>query len=58
MLKLNDNHKGTPKEQEGHTLAQKFDLFFKAVTHNYNDITKHASTDLTVDKTTWAHGGH
>ena len=34
---------------------KKFNLIFKAITHNCNTITKYASRDLIIDKTTQAH---
>ena len=57
-LKLNHNDRCVQRGEEGCDPEQKFDLIFKTITHNYNDITKDASVDIAWDETCWSHGVH
>ena len=57
VLKLNDNKKAFRKGEEGCYLSQKFDLTFKLMSHEWNAISKYASSDLTIDEKILAHRG-
>ena len=57
-LNLNDNDAYIPRGEEGHDPTKKFDLVLKHIVQNCNATKNYASTDLTLDEITWAHGGH
>ena len=58
MFKMNDNSADVPKQgEDGYNPCAKYDLVYKAITHNTCALTKYAELDLCGDESSWAHQG-
>ena len=56
--KLCNNDTAPTRGEDKGDHAYKFDLIYKVITSNVNNITKHACLDLTGDETAWGHAGY
>ena len=58
IYKLCNNDTAPKRGEDKYDPAYKFDLIFKVIVNNVNNITKYASLDLCGDETTWGHAGY
>ena len=59
FFKLNNNFLHTKKKgDEGYDPCVKFDLPYKVLIHNMNNVTGQADLDCTLDESTWGFGGY
>ena len=58
IYKLCNNDTAPKRGEDKYDPAYKFDLIYKVIVNNVNNITKHASLDLCGDETTWGHAGY
>ena len=56
-LKLCNNDTALKWGEKNHDPTYKFDLIYKVINNNINNITKHVYLNLTGEKTTWRHAG-
>ena len=58
-FKLNNNYLYTKKKgDDGYDPTSKYDLPYKALIHNMNNVTKRGDMDVTLDESTWGFGGY
>ncbi|EJK67882.1 hypothetical protein THAOC_11015, partial [Thalassiosira oceanica] len=56
-FKLNNNDHVAGRGTDGYDPCNKYDYMCQSLTHNMNYFTEKADDDVTVDETTWGHGG-
>ena len=58
IYKLCNNDTAPKRGEDKYDPAYKFDLIYKMITSDVNNIANHACLDLTGDETTWGHAGY